>query len=187
MDWAIHLSQAWRSPPTHPPLGLESPARPGFGLRPNPDENLPLCSCEYGEIYNGIILKEINISCSVWVGKLRKPSRHTYTYATDVLYFSWLLFTHYPTLTLATHSFYLFSFWFLSWLSLGRPILWFVLYRFDRNSILRKLSGPHCLRPSLSTVIVNEGVYTVRWCGSSASCSRSQVHFTALMTFQKRL
>ena len=33
------------------PLGLESPARPGFGLCPNPGENLRACSCEYGQIY----------------------------------------------------------------------------------------------------------------------------------------
>ena len=34
-----------------PPLGLESPARPGFGLRPNPGESLRACFCEYGWIY----------------------------------------------------------------------------------------------------------------------------------------
>ena len=32
---------------TELPLGLESPARPGFGLRLNPGENLRPCSCEY--------------------------------------------------------------------------------------------------------------------------------------------
>ena len=36
---------------TELPLGLESLARPGFGLCPNRDENLRACSCEYGYIY----------------------------------------------------------------------------------------------------------------------------------------
>ena len=33
---------------TEPPLGLESPARSGFGLRPNPVEKLGARSCEHG-------------------------------------------------------------------------------------------------------------------------------------------
>ena len=44
-------------PPPPPPLGLESPARPGFGLRPNPGGNLRACSCEYGEIYMSDFMK----------------------------------------------------------------------------------------------------------------------------------
>ena len=35
---------------TKSPLGLESPARPGFGLHPNPGEKLRPCSCEYGQM-----------------------------------------------------------------------------------------------------------------------------------------
>ena len=35
---------------TELPLGLESLARPGFGLCPNRDENLRACSCEYGQM-----------------------------------------------------------------------------------------------------------------------------------------
>ena len=49
--WVLTLQLSSISFLTEPPLGLESPARFGFGLCPNPGKNLRPCSCEYGQIY----------------------------------------------------------------------------------------------------------------------------------------